>query len=64
MPMTLYCPYKLGYILVGGITVNNIPMKSDLQDKVLKQCERQMKKYELGRLDETIAPKGDGIIFN
>lgn len=62
MPVTLHCPVTLGYIVVGGITVNNKPMDSKRQDNCVKACDRQMKKYEEARLDPSKTPNGDGTM--
>eukprot|EP00111_Clytia_hemisphaerica_P010369 TCONS_00030302-protein len=43
-PITLHCPNDPGFVLVGGITVNNEPLEEKLQQKVKDQCDRQMKK--------------------
>jgi len=60
-PVTLHCPETLGYVLVGGITVNNVPLKDKLQTKVKKQCEKQMVKYQNAKNNvNSDAPSGEG----
>lgn len=56
LPVTLYCPVKLGYISIGGITVNNVPMKDERQQKAKQQCDNQLKKNEKYRLKPHLMP--------